>query len=276
MSGARLISRVLEPLSLYGRYLAISVRAQMQYRASFILQTVGQFGITAIEFLGVWALFHRFGSMDDWSLPEVALFYGTVNVSMAIADGISTGFDRFALYVKNGEFDRVLLRPRSTILQLAGVELSLRRIGRLLQGALILLWASWALEVSWGVGNVALLLFAVVGGACLFFALFVLQATLCFWTVESLELMNTLTYGGVEAAQYPLVIYGAWFRRFFTFVVPLACVCYFPLIAILDRPDALGTPLWFQRASPLAGVLFLLTAFQVWRFGVTRYTSTGS
>lgn len=265
-----------EPLRLYGRYLGISIRGQMQYRASFGFQTLGQFLITGIEFLGVWALFDRFGRMDDWTLAEVALFYGVVNVCLAIADALSTGFDKFELYVKNGEFDRVLLRPRSTVLQLAGVELALRRIGRLAQGLMILAWASWSLALSWGPGDVALLLFAIVGGACLFYGLFVLQATVCFWTTEGLELMNTMTYGGVESAQYPLVIYGAWFRRFFTFVVPLACVCYFPIVGILDRPDPLGTPYWFQCVAPAAGVAFLLGMLQAWRFGVSRYTSTGS
>ena len=161
-------------------------------------------------------------------------------------------------------------------MQLVGVELALRRLGRLLQGLLILAWASRALEVSWGPGDVALLLFAILGGVCLFFGLFVLQATVCFWTIESLELMNTMTYGGVESAQYPLVIYGAWFRRFFTFVVPLACVCYFPIVAILDRPDPLGTPYWFQCVAPAAGIVFLLATLRVWRFGVSHYASTGS
>ena len=59
----------------------------------------------------------------------------------------------------------------------------------------------------------------MAGGVCLFYALFVIQATICFWTIESLELMNTMTYGGVESAQYPLVIYGRWFRGFFTFII---------------------------------------------------------
>ncbi|XXX55556.1 ABC-2 family transporter protein [Sorangium sp. So ce124] len=58
----------------------------------------------------------------------------------------------------------------------------------------------------------------------MFYGLLVLQATLCFWTVESLEIMNAWTYGGTEAAQYPLTLYRDWFRRFFTFVVPLASV----------------------------------------------------
>jgi ABC-2 type transport system permease protein len=267
---------VVEPLHLYFRYLGVSIRGQMQYRASFVLSVLGQFFITGIEFLGVWALFDRFGTLETWTLPEVALFYGVVNVSFAIADALSTGFDQFATYVKTGVFDRLLVRPRSTVLQLAGVELALRRIGRLSQGLLILGWASFSLDVVWTPGSIGLLLFSLVGGACLFFGLFVVQATICFFTTESLELMNTMTYGGVESAQYPIAIYAPWFRRFFTFVVPLACVSYFPILAILERPDPLGTPFWFQCASPAAGLLFLAAAILAWRFGVRRYTSTGS
>ena len=114
------------------------------------------------------------------------------------------------------------------------------------------------------------------GGTCLFSGLFVLQATLAFWTIDTLEIMNTVTYGGVETTQYPLSIYRGWFRRFFTFVVPLACVNYFPALAILDRPDPLGTPLWFQWLSPALGGLFLVVALQIWKLGVRHYRSTGS
>ena len=81
----------------------------------------------------------------------------------------------------------------------------------------------------------------MAGGVAFFFALMVLQATMCFWTTESLELMNILTYGGVETASYPLPIYHRLFRRFFTYVVPLACISYFPIVAVLGVDDPLGT-----------------------------------
>ena len=73
--------------------------------------------VTAVEFFGIWALFARFGSLSEWTLPEVALFYGTVNVEFVFADALGRGFDVFSIQVKSGEFDRLLLRPRSTILQ---------------------------------------------------------------------------------------------------------------------------------------------------------------
>ena len=68
-----------------------------------------------------------------------------------------------------------------------------------------------------------------------------------------------------------------WFQRFFTFLVPLACVTYFPALAVLGRDDALlSSPAWFHWTAPLAGFAFLVLALQVWKIGVRHYCSTGS
>ena len=263
-------------LALYLRYLGISIRGQMQYRGSFVMLSFGHLIVTAIEFLGILVLFDRFGSLEGWRLHEVALFYGLVNVAFSFADAAARGFDLFGNMVKSGDFDRLLLRPRSTALQLAGQELTLRRVGRLAQGLVILLWASSGLGLTWTAGKIVLTLAAVLGGACLFFGLVVLQATLAFWTTETLEIMNTVTYGGVETTQYPLAIYRPWFRKFFTFVVPLACVNYFPALGIMGRADPLGYPVTFQWLSPLIGILFMFLTLQIWKIGVRHYRSTGS
>ncbi len=261
---------------LYWRYIAISLRGQMQYRASFLMLSFGHFLVTGIEFLGLVVLFHRFENIRGWQLHEVALFYAVVNIAFSFADAFSTGFDIFAGMVKNGHFDRLLLRPRNTALQLAGQELTLRRAGRMLQGLLVLFWASTSLGVVWTAGKILLLVLTVFGGACMFFGIFVLQATAAFWTIESLEVMNAFTYGGVETAQYPLSIYRTWFRKFFTYVIPLACVSYFPILAVLEKEDVLGSSVLFQCLSPCIGILFFLVTLRLWRVGERHYCSTGS
>ena len=146
---------MLDGLRLYSRYIGISFRSQMQYRASFIMLSVGHGVMTGLEFLGIWALFDRFTALDTWSLPEVAFFYGLINIAFALCDAFSRGFDLFASTVKSGDFDRLLLRPRSTALQLAGQELTLKRIGRITQGLVVLLWASHALELALDAGQAA-------------------------------------------------------------------------------------------------------------------------
>ena len=249
----------------------------MQYPASFVLLSLGQFLSTIIEFIGIWALFRRFAHLAYWTLPQVALFYATVNIAFALADAAARGFDVFGThFIKSGDFDRLLLRPRATPLQLMGHELRLTRIGRLAQGLVVLALAVNLLELDWGARELALLCAAIASGVALFLGLLILQATLAFWTIESLEIANTLTYGGVCAAQYPLQIYAKWMRQFFTFIVPLACVAYFPIVGVLGIADPLGAPPWLLYASPLAGPAFLLLALGVWRLGERHYTSTGS
>ncbi len=266
----------MNSLRLYLRYISVSFKAQMQYKVSFVLQTVGHLFGTAIEFFGIWALFSRFNSIGTWTLVEVALFYGMVNVSFACADALGRGFDTFGKLIKSGEFDRLLLRPRSTVLQLLGTEFTLRRMGRFSQGLMVGGWALTTLQIPLTLQTAWLLSVSFVGSVALFLGIVIVQATLTFWTIESLEIMNILTYGGVETAQYPFSIYSHWFQRFFTFFIPLACVSYFPILAVLNKASVFSVPLWFCFISPIAGVLFLLMALQLWKIGERYYCSTGS
>ncbi|HEY9219130.1 MAG TPA: ABC-2 family transporter protein [Phenylobacterium sp.] len=267
----------MNALALLGRYAQASLRAQMQYPASAAMLFFGHLASTALEIVATWALFHRFGDVHGWSLGEVCVFFGLINITFSLADFVTRGFDVFGTeMVRTGAFDRILLRPRSATLQLVGYEFRLSRFGRTFQGLLVLGAGVHLTGMGWSAADTAMALFAIAGGVALFAGLMVLQATLAFWTVESLEVANLLTYGGVQAAQYPLSIYAAWFRTFLTLVVPIACVGYYPVLTILGRDDPLGAPAWVGPVAPLAGFAFLAVSFLAWRFGVSKYTSTGS
>ena len=124
----------MDAARLYLKYINISVRSQMQYRLSFVMATVGQFVITGSEIIIIWALFHRFGSLRGWLLPEVALFYGIVRVAFSISEAVARGFDTFDRLVRSGDFDRLLLRPRGTVFQVSAREMQLMRVGGMAQG----------------------------------------------------------------------------------------------------------------------------------------------
>jgi ABC-2 type transport system permease protein len=248
----------------------------MQYRASFFMRSLAHFLVTGSEFLGFVALFQRFGQINGWTLPQMGLFYGMISISFALTEAVQRGFDIFPNLIKSGDFDRILLRPRSPAFQVLGQEVHLLRVGRFTQALIVLIWSADRLNVSWTAANLLLLVIAIAGGVCLFSGLLILQATLCFWTTESIEIVNCTTYGGVETAQFPVTIYRPWFRALFTFVIPLATINYFPIHAILELNDPLGSTRWIQWTSPLAGLAFLLVCLRAWGVGVKRYTSTGS
>lgn len=258
---------------MYWKMVAVSVRAQWQYRASFMMLALGNALSSLIDFLGIWAFFGRFGALGSWTLAEVGVFFGMGNIAFSICEAWTRHFDRFSVYVRSGDFDRILLRPRSTVLQMLGAELQILRIGRLAQGVGVLIFSLSALDLRWDTSHWILLIASILGGALLFSSLIVLQATSCFWTVESLEIWNSITYGGVQTAQYPLDIYRKPLKWFFTYIVPLAAMSYFPCSVLLGRGYVPAIVSWL---SPLVGVAAFFASLLVWRFGVRHYRSTGS
>ena len=155
-------------------------------------------------------------------------------------------------------------------------DFALRRVGRIAQAALVLVLALRLLEVDWSLDKVVVLALALVSGTVIYFAIFVLGATFCFWSVQAKEATHVFTYGGDGLASYPLDIYRGSVRRFFTFVVPLAFVNYEPALYLLGRADPLGLPDSVRLLSPLAGIVMALLARFGWQQGIRHYQSTGT
>lgn len=260
-------------MMLYFKYLLLLLKAQMQYRTSFFLLSFGQFFIPFAVFAGLYFMFERFGQIKGWSFFEVALSFGVIHMAFAISECLARGFDSFSALVGNGEFDRILVRPRGTIVQVLGSKFEFTRIGRLAQGAIVLIWAMSGLDIEWTIIKGITLMLMVFSGVFIFTGIFMLAATLCFWTIQAIEVANIFTDGGREMAQYPLDIYKEWVTRFFTFVIPFGCANYLPLMFILDKVE--GNP-YFYMLTPLFGILFILPCMLVWRIGVRHYRSTGS
>jgi ABC-2 type transport system permease protein len=262
---------------IYLSYLKMNLRSLAAYRLSTWLLGTGQFFTALFAFISVKLLFDRFGAIagpeGSWTFAEVCLCFAVTNIAFSLAECFARGFDSFSRMVVKGDFDRLLLRPRGTLLQVFGSALELSRIGKLAQGLLVLAVALSQRGFSWGPGKVVTLLLMIFGGAAVFSGVFILGAVVCFFTTEGLEVINIFTDGGRELASYPLPIYGKWVRRFFTFIIPFGCINYLPLMYISGR--ALRYPFLYMT-MPLLGFLFLIPCCFIWQAGVRRYTSTGS
>ncbi|HKK53654.1 MAG TPA: ABC transporter permease, partial [Myxococcota bacterium] len=62
------------PFALYRRLIGVSIRSQLQYRVSFIMSSLAALLVTGGEFLGLWALFARFGDLGGWTLGQICVF----------------------------------------------------------------------------------------------------------------------------------------------------------------------------------------------------------
>jgi ABC-2 type transport system permease protein len=245
----------------------------MQYRTSFWLLSFGQFFIPFTVFAGLYFLFERFGQIKGWDFFEVALCFAVIHMAFATSECFARGYDAFSSLVVNGEFDRLLVRPRSTVVQVLGSKFEFTRFGRLLQSVLVLGWALMNLSIEWSVIKAITLCLMVISGVLIFTGIYILAATMCFWTIQGIEIVNIFTDGGREIAQYPLNIYQKWITKFFTYVIPFGTVNYLPLMYVLGKTE--GNDILYM-ITPIMGSLFILPCLLVWHLGVRHYRSTGS
>jgi ABC-2 type transport system permease protein len=164
-----------------------------------------------------------------------------------------------------------MLRPRNVMFQVLASKIEITRMGRLLQAVIVLIYAIMNCGVIWTLDKIFTLSMMIVGGTVLFAGLFIIYASICFFTIEGLEFMNIFTDGGREYGKYPMSIYGDVVLKFFTYVIPLACVQYYPFMYLIGRTS---NPLYVL--TPFAAFVFLIPCLFFWKIGVKHYKSTGS
>jgi ABC-2 type transport system permease protein len=269
---------MLRSLDLYRRLIAVQIRSQMQYRVSFLFDAFNTALVSGVSFLTIALVLQRFEGIAGWSLPEVAFLYGMVESAFGVMDMLFSGFDPpiFGKHVRLGSFDQMLLRPVGITLQVLGSEFLTRRLGRIIQGAIILGLALSLLQVQWTAAKLLYLPVVFASLVCFFGGLFIVGATITFWTVESIEAVNIFTYGGSEMMAYPMHIYPKLMLCFFTYIVPAIFLNYYPALYFLNKPDPLGMPPWSPFLAPLAGLGVLCAGLTFWRFGIRHYQSTGT
>lgn len=243
----------------------------MQYKVSFFLTIAGQFLASISTFLSLLFIFSRFPEIKGFTLNQVLLCFAVVQMAFSFAECFARGFDRFPSMISNGEFDRVMVRPRSAIFQIMAYKMEFARLGRFFQSLCMLIYAMIACGVFWSLSKLAVLFLMIICGSIIITGLFLVYAGLTFFTVEGLEFMNILTDGGREFGRYPFSVYGKEVLKFLTYVVPLALYQYYPLMYLLGKSDKI-----LYGFLPPIGTLFILPCFAFWRFGLHRYKSTGS
>lgn len=258
-------------LALYRKYLAVQIQGMMQYKVSFLMTAIGQFLVSFNVFLGVYFMFRRFHQVDGFSYSEVMLCFGITLMEFSLAEAFARGFDTFSVTISNGEFDRIMVRPRNEIFQILAGKIELTRIGRMLQAVVMFVYGILQSGVEWTPMKILTVILMLAGGTAVFAGIFLIYAAVCFYTIEGLEFMNILTDGAREFGKYPVSVYGKRVLQFCTVIIPYALVQYYPLCYILEKNSR-----WWYGFLPLLAGVFLAVCLAVWKAGVHHYKSVGS
>ena len=261
----------MNDLRLYFRYIRINYLAGLQYKG-WPLTVLSTLLVVVTEPITFVLLFWRFGAVGGWPVERVMLVYGIAVASFGLAEVFSRGFDYFPWQIRTGEFDRILLRPRNTFLQIVAARFHLHRISRAAGGLAMAVWALVKMGTPITAPNVLMLAFALAGGYLTYTGVFVFTSAISFWTIEALDWIYIFTNISYQTVKAPPELLPRWLKNMFIYIMPMMVFCYFPASAVCGWgvPPSLG---WL--ALPV-GAAFLGLSLLLWRVGVRHYASTGS
>lgn len=262
----------MKGLRLYFKYIRLNFLTGLQYKGWPIM--VLQVMIVVItDPIGLIFMFSRFGSIGDWSVERIILIYAMAVTSFGLAETFCRGFDCFPWrMIRTGDFDRVLLRPCSMFVQVAGSYFHIHRLSRVLGGICAIIWCLWRQGVVISPFDALTLILALAGGFLAYTGVFIMTSGIAFFTIKGLDWIYIFTNASYQVTRCPIDYMPKVLRYLFTFFMPMLVVSYYPASAVCGWGES-----YFKGLLALpAGLLFLLFSAFVWRFGVKHYKSTGS
>jgi len=263
---------MLREIKLYGQLIKINLLAGLEYKGWWLMVLQVLF-VTVSEPIAIVMMFNRFGDIGSWTMERIMLIYAIAVTSFGLAECLFRGFDTFPWnMIRGGNFDRVLLRPKSLFVQVGASVFHIHRAARVVAGLCIIVWALARLDVQVTFFNVIMLIFALIGGVLAYAGVFIMSSGIAFFTINALDWIYIFTNASYESIRIPVDYMPRPLRYMFTFFMPMLVISYFPASVI----GGFGGPVWRGWLALPAGALFLGGAMLVWQVGVGRYKSTGS
>ena len=259
-------------LRLFVQYFAQYAKVRLAYKADFIIAFFSSMAATVLGFGFVLVLFSKIPRLQDWSFDEILFLYGFSLIPLGFFNVISWNlYDFSEIYVIEGKFDRVLLRPVSTLFQVIFEKFRLESLQEVATGIAAVGLSLHRLHLTLSVPDYLWFVVMIACGSAIYLAVFLILTAVSFWFEDRVGIVppvfNMLTFG-----RYPLTIFNVFLQFLLSWIIPFAFATFYPSTHFLRRS---AFTLYFHLV-PLVAAAFLALAVVVWNRGVANYSSTGT
>src|SRR5512134_696123 len=258
-------------LRLYFIIEAQYIKARMQYRADFIISSIGMF-FSSLATLGVfWVILESVPDLAGWSLMEMVFIYAFYMIAISPMQILFDHAWQIRFHVMQGTFLKYYFRPLNMMFYYMSEMFDLKGLTQLFVGVALLIYASLQMSIDWTPVRILLLLVTLFSAALVQISIIVAASCAAFWVLDSYPVLG-LAWKLREFSPYPMNIFDGAFRFAFTYILPIGFVAFYPSQLFL-RPQDVSPIIYF---SPIVGIgLFALT-YRIWSKVVNSYTGTGS
>lgn len=258
-------------MKLFLNYLSLHLKISLEYKSSFIMGLISQVLVMFVELFTVYALFLKFKLLDIYNPYELLLGFSTLWLGYSIVELFGRGFDHFSKLIVNGNFDILLIRPANLFIQICGSDICYEKTGRVLIALVMYIYSAIMVVDHFTFLKVILLILMILGCITIILSIFIIGATFCFVTIQGLEVVNIFTNGTRQVCQYPIKIYNKIVVLFFSTVIPVALVNFFPIEYLTDKNSNI-----LYVFMPMLTIIMFFISKIIFNIGLKKYCSTGS
>ena len=257
---------------LFLDYFTQYAKVRVGYRGDFFISLLTSFAATIFGLAFVIILFQKVPQLAGWRFQEVLFLYGFSLIPYGLFNVISMNLYNFGNdYIIEGKFDRILLRPISSLFQILFETFRIESLQEVATGVFCMAWASHSLHIAWPPGKIALFIFFGICAGVIYISVFLILTTVSFWFEDRIgvhpPVWNVIAFG-----RYPLSIYSGAVQFFLCWIIPFGLASFYPSAQLLGRTV---TP-EYAPLVPVVAVAFFIAAIALWNFGTRHYSSTGS
>ena len=247
-------------------------KVRLAYKGDLIVSLITALVATIFGLALVFLLFRKSPHIAGWSFHEILFLYGFGLIPLALFNTISVNLHYFGqVYIVEGKFDRVLLRPVHSLFQVMSEQYRLESLGDALVGLVIVVYTSRLLDLNFDVLDWLFLAAAVFCGLLIYISVFLLLTCVGFWVEDRVGLIPPV-YNMLAFGRYPLDIYNPFIRFLLSWIVPFGFAAFYPSTELLGHFEYRS----YVAALPVLTAAFLVAAILLWNRGVKNYSSTGS
>ncbi|WP_404461329.1 ABC transporter permease [Sutcliffiella horikoshii] len=258
-------------VSMFFQYIGQYLKTRFQYRADLVVEILSDLLFQAVNLVFILVVFGHTQFLSGWSREEIIFIYGFFLIPFALFSSFFNIWDFNERYIVKGEMDRILTRPIHSLFQVVLERMELESLFGVFTGAAIMIYAGNLLDLTFAWYDYILLIIFVLGGALVYAGIFVLLASIGFWSDARTSIMPMM-YNIGNYGRYPVDIYNNVIRFVLTWILPFAFVGVYPSAYFLGRSEWYG----YAFMTPFIGVAFFVLSVFVWNVGVTKYRGAGN
>lgn len=263
-------------LESYAQYWRTNFLTMLEYRANFIMWFVFSIVYHGVALAALFVTMQQFPSMNGWNFRDMFFLYALWMCGHEMHNVLFFNVIMVPEYVREGRFDRFLVRPLDSLFQVLTVPQQISPDGFVL-ACVTLGIATWSAHVRVDALFLIFVPLITIGGALIDLGISLVVATISFWFIRVDTLRWVVMSLEQDFTRYPISIYTRGVRIVLAFVFPFAFMNYFPATYFLQKADiGLNLNPAVGLLTPLIGLVWFGAAYSFWRIGMRHYQGTGS